>query len=280
MKYYHFSFLTFIFISNIVSAQKITFAESEWKQDSTYHCKLCATCEDNTQSHIVKRKKEFVFYCNDLLVGRWYLIEDHLPQCDSVFYHTSNAAKTNIGSSDFFMVDLALFDIYKEVKTSCPIEMMYSAKPLPSSQAFEYSLHIQQFFPMESMEILGEEGIVFEEEDLDQLPLLKICNLQGIEEVKTCMDMLRREYIYPKIEYPIMARRNNIQGTVYVSFVIEKDGTMTNFEIMRDIGGGCGQEVYDAVYSLHERGFTWEAGKINGEKVRSKKIIDVKFTYQ
>ncbi|MEN0047180.1 MAG: energy transducer TonB [Bacteroidota bacterium] len=271
-------YLLFICSSTAISyAQNVTFTESDWKTDSTY-CESCAICFDGQKSKIEKQTKEFVFYCNGLSVGSWYLTKDYLPKCDSVFYHTSNSLNTNIGGSDFFMVDLALFDIYKEVKESCPLEGMYSALPADDRHT-EYSAHINQFFPFGEMEILGEEGEIFEEEDLDRMPTLRNCiNLNTQEKKEACTKETLRIHLRENFQYPIIARENGITGKVFIRFVIEVDGTMTEFEILRNLGGGCGQYCYDTTYKLYEKGLSWEAGEIEGKKVRSYRIVDFTFS--
>ena len=49
----------------------------------------------------------------------------------------------------------------------------------------------------------------------------------------------RQLYLTQNIQYPVKAKENNIQGTVYVNFIVEKDGSLSNFKILRGIGSGC-----------------------------------------
>ena len=51
------------------------------------------------------------------------------------------------------------------------------------------------------------------------------------------------EYLQENIQYPQLARDGGITGKVYVQFVVEKDGSITNVQVKRDIGGGCGDEA-------------------------------------
>jgi Na+-translocating ferredoxin:NAD+ oxidoreductase RnfG subunit len=52
-------------------------------------------------------------------------------------------------------------------------------------------------------------------------------------------DQARIEYLIKNINYPKKARKAGIQGTVYITFIIEKDGKVSNVRILRGIGGGC-----------------------------------------
>lgn len=71
-------------------------------------------------------------------------------------------------------------------------------------------------------------------------------------------------FIHDNLIYPQLALDNNITGTVHVTFVVEKDGQITNAEILHDIGGGCGEEALRLVNSMP----LWTPAYVNGEPVR------------
>jgi protein TonB len=50
-------------------------------------------------------------------------------------------------------------------------------------------------------------------------------------------------FIEKQLSYPVMARRNRIQGTCIVSFTLNTDGTMSGIKLVKNIGGGCGEEA-------------------------------------
>ncbi|MFZ2897403.1 MAG: energy transducer TonB, partial [Saprospiraceae bacterium] len=56
-------------------------------------------------------------------------------------------------------------------------------------------------------------------------------------------DAERLKFMVSELKYPALAKEYAIQGMVVVKFVVEKDGSLTNIQIVRDIGGGCGREV-------------------------------------
>lgn len=56
-------------------------------------------------------------------------------------------------------------------------------------------------------------------------------------------DEARLIFLRDEIMYPEDAKEKGIQGTIYASFVVEKDGSISNINIMRRIGGGCDEEV-------------------------------------
>lgn len=57
-------------------------------------------------------------------------------------------------------------------------------------------------------------------------------------------------FIGQELKYPIMARRNRIQGQCIVSFTLNTDGTMSGIKLVKNIGGGCGEEALRVVRLL------------------------------
>lgn len=82
------------------------------------------------------------------------------------------------------------------------------------------------------------------------------------------------EYLQKNIKYPPVARENGIQGRVYVTFVVDKDGKIKDAKILRGIGGGCDEEALRVVRSMPE----WKAGRQNGRSVQVQYNLPVNFT--
>ena len=81
------------------------------------------------------------------------------------------------------------------------------------------------------------------------------------------------EYLNENQRYPEMARENDIQGRVYVQFVVEPDGSISNVEVIRSIGGGCDEEAVRLVQNMPK----FKPGKMNGYPVRVQYTVPVKF---
>ena len=64
-------------------------------------------------------------------------------------------------------------------------------------------------------------------------------------------------FIYSNLRYPQEAIDNGIEGRVYITFVIEKDGSITGIKLLRDIGYGCGEEAMRVVRMMPK----WIPGK-------------------
>lgn len=58
------------------------------------------------------------------------------------------------------------------------------------------------------------------------------------------------DFIYKEMKYPLMAKRNRIQGTCIVSFTLKPDGTMEGVKLVKQVGGGCGEEALRLVKLL------------------------------
>ncbi len=81
-------------------------------------------------------------------------------------------------------------------------------------------------------------------------------------------------YLRKSVNYPEMAKDNDIQGKVYLSFVVEKNGSLTDIKVDRSLGGGTDEE---AVRVLRESP-RWIPGVQNGKAVRVKYNIPITFT--
>lgn len=81
-------------------------------------------------------------------------------------------------------------------------------------------------------------------------------------------------FIKDNLKYPQQARETGTQGKVFVSFVVEKDGSLTDVKVLRDIGSGCGEEAVRVVKSMPK----WKPAKQRGKPVRMQFNLPVAFT--
>lgn len=85
------------------------------------------------------------------------------------------------------------------------------------------------------------------------------------------------EFVSQNVKYPEGARQNGIEGIVIIGFVVELDGTLANIQVVRDIGGGCGEEAMRAVELMNTLPERWTPGKVGGEAVRVHYNFPVKY---
>lgn len=81
------------------------------------------------------------------------------------------------------------------------------------------------------------------------------------------------KYVGSKLKYPSLARRIGIEGKVFVQFVVDKSGKMTDIEVVKGIGAGCDEEVLRVLNDAP----AWEAGKQRGKPVKVRMIVPVAF---
>lgn len=89
-------------------------------------------------------------------------------------------------------------------------------------------------------------------------------------------DEARIKFIANNIEYPEIAKESGVQGTVYLTFVVEKDGSISNVRVLRGIGAGCDEEAIRVVKNMPN----WKPGKQRGRSVRAQFNMPIKFILQ
>lgn len=81
-------------------------------------------------------------------------------------------------------------------------------------------------------------------------PVFKKCDSSNKEKEQKCTTDKIYQFLRNRVEYPKEAMDRGIQGTVIVSFVVERNGTITDVKTLNDIGGGCGKEAVRLIKSL------------------------------
>lgn len=123
----------------------------------------------------------------------------------------------------------------------------------------------------------GPGEIVAFAEEMPRFPNSDCEDLPSIAEKKACADQKLLEFIYKHIKYPAIARENGIEGTAVITFVVEKDGTVTDARVIREPGGQCGQEALRVVNLMNDKQLHWKPGKQRGRPVRVQFNLPVKF---
>lgn len=81
------------------------------------------------------------------------------------------------------------------------------------------------------------------------------------------------KYIGKKIKYPKQARRMGVEGRVFVQFVVDKDGTLTDIKVLKGIGAGCDEEALRVLKEAPK----WQPGKQRGRPVKVRMSIPIFF---
>ncbi len=138
----------------------------------------------------------------------------------------------------------------------------------------ENELSIDVFEKMEKQENIEIVQVTVDQEEEEQEDEI----FQVVEqdpEYPGGVDALYK-FIQQNLKYPQLAKENNITGRVFVTFVVEKDGSVSNVKAARDIGGGCGAEAVRVIKSMPK----WTPGKQRGKAVRAAYTLPVNFVLQ
>lgn len=114
---------------------------------------------------------------------------------------------------------------------------------------------------MEEVEVAGESAIFTLVEEMPSFP-------GG--------DAARSKFLMDNIVYPEIARKNNIQGTVYLSFFVNRDGSISVIKVLRGVSPEIDLEAIRVVKMMPN----WIPGKQNGKTVRIQMNIPVKFSLE
>jgi protein TonB len=89
-------------------------------------------------------------------------------------------------------------------------------------------------------------------------------------------EMALRTYIANAIKYPVIAQENGIQGKVYVTFVVGKDGSVSNASIARGVDPSIDKEALRVINTLPK----WKPGKQRGKPVNVSYTVPINFQLQ
>ncbi len=89
-------------------------------------------------------------------------------------------------------------------------------------------------------------------------------------------EMALRTYIANQIKYPVIAQENGIQGKVYVTFVVGKDGSVSNASIARGVDPSIDKEALRVINTLPK----WKPGKQRGKAVNVSYTVPINFQLQ
>jgi len=141
------------------------------------------------------------------------------------------------------------------------------------------------------LEIVEDEEDVEEELEMEDLEVEEDTEIEVIEEVEEEVEEDKiftivedqpqfpgglnglNKYMSNNIEYPSLAVDAGIEGTVFVTFVVGKDGKVTDAKVLRGIGGGCDKEALRIVNKMPK----WTPGKQRGKPVRVQYNMPVRF---
>ncbi len=118
----------------------------------------------------------------------------------------------------------------------------------------------------QDLDTIVDEDKIFKE--VKEMPVFPGCkNEKSYKSRFDCGNVQLVKFISKNLKYPKIARKNKVEGRVYVQFVVNKDGTVSDINIVRDIGYECGDAVKDVIKAMNKK-YRWAPGKHEGKAVR------------
>lgn len=238
-----------------------------------FACSIAKSQSNNCIKNYKKGTK--AIQSNDYLTGIKYLtisIDDH-PTPNA--YYNRAAAYRALGDTCSFCNDLKkasdlndqdaknLFIeqcTYKKIVTNIPDSIRKKHKEIKDIQIVHLKCNSDS-----TLVIINNDELlnVYKTDDYndDNSPVFTIVeNMPSFPEG----DYARQIFLSNNIKYPELAAKNKIQGITYVSFIVDKNGEITDVKTLRGIGGGCDEEAVRVIKMMPR----WNPGTQNGKPVR------------
>lgn len=135
---------------------------------------------------------------------------------------------------------------------------------------FQFNAEID---PLDTMPVYVQKPVMESEENIAEEEIFTV--VESMPEYPGG-EAAMRAFLGKNLKYPELANQAGISGKVYVSFVVEKDGSITDVKVLRGIGGGCDEEALRVVSMMPK----WKPGLQRTLAVRVHFVLDIKFTLQ
>lgn len=179
------------------------------------------------------------------------------------------------------VVDLGILDIEIIEEEDIPITRQETPPPPPPPEPSTELIIVDDDVEIEEEFMIDTEATVFtevqeftpiivEEEEVEEEQIFTIVEDQP-EFPGGHSAMM--QYLNQNLRYPTMAREAGIQGTVFVTFVVERDGSITDVRIVRGLGGGLDEEALRVVRNMP----SWTPGRQRGQAVRVQFNLPIRF---
>ena len=113
---------------------------------------------------------------------------------------------------------------------------------------------------------------------VEEMPCFPGCeDITDSQERKQCSKDKLKAYLANNLTYPKEAEYVEVEGTGVIRFVVEKDGSIIDIEVVRSLGYGTEEEMIRLVNQMNEDGIKWIPGKQNGRPVRVLFNLPIRF---
>ena len=165
----------------------------------------------------------------------------------------------------------------EEVEITRPEDTPPPPPPPPAPAVAEVLTVVEDDVKLDDVEIVSSEAYtppaVVEEEEESSQQIFTV--VETMPEFPGGQGALL-QYLAKSIKYPVIAQENGIQGRVSCSFVVNKDGSIVDAEVIRGVDPSLDKEALRVINSMPK----WSPGKQRGKPVRVKYTVPVTFRLQ
>lgn len=185
-------------------------------------------------------------------------------------WKTFETEVSSLGELDIDLIEEEIIPISQQQPPPPP------PPPAPTTviEIVEDEKEIEEELIIEDMEVDEDTEIEFIEEVEEEYVEEQIFTI--VEEMPSFPggDAALMRYLGKNIKYPAIAKDAGIQGTVYVTFVVDEKGDVRDVKVLRSIGGGCDEEAIRVVENMP----SWAPGKQRGKSVKVQYNLPIRFT--
>lgn len=194
-------------------------------------------------------------------------------------YKTTPKKADSLGQVEMQAVEEEIIPITREQEVQPP-------PPPPPPQVVEVLNIVDDDVEIED-ELFIEETDVTDDMVIDVAPVISTQKEEEEEDTQVFFivedmpefpggELALRQFIANAIKYPVIAQENGIQGRVYVTFVVNTDGSVADARIARGVDPSLDKEALRVVNTLPK----WKPGKQRGKPVRVSYTVPINFVLQ
>ena len=197
----------------------------------------------------------------------------------AAFEYKSSPKKTDsLGEVELQEIEEEIIPITREQEVQPP--------PPPPPQVVEVLNIVDDDVEIED-ELNIEDTDVTDDMFIDVAPVIQTAEEETVDDTQVFFivedmpefpggDLALRQFIANSIKYPVIAQENGIQGRVYVTFVVDQDGSISDARIARGVDPSLDKEALRVVNTLPK----WKPGMQRGQPVRVSYTVPINFVLQ
>ncbi|PIB36692.1 hypothetical protein BFP72_15415 [Reichenbachiella sp. 5M10] len=136
----------------------------------------------------------------------------------------------------------------------------------------ETQVEIEELVEVDDLTVDIDDIVIIDEEPIDEEPDVYVGVVEEMPEPVGGMANFYN-YIGKEMKYPRLARSRDIEGRVFVQFVVDRDGSITDIHVIKGIGGGCDEEAARVLASAPR----WSPGRQRGQAVKVRMVVPIVF---